>query len=316
MMSQQSQTIPLISVVTPVYKEENNIIPFLDRIVPLLEKIGRYEIIFCMDPSPDGTERIIQDIIKQNINIKLLVMSRRFGQESATMAGIRHCSGNSCVTIDIDLQDPPELIPQMYARFCEGYDTVLMRRKSRDGETVSKKIIAFAGYRFINAIANVPIPNDISDFRLISRRVINQLSNLKEARYFMRGLIHYIGYKHSIIEYDRAARHQGVTHYNRYFGSLKSALDGIFGFSIAPLTAIWCLGLLVCIGSIILTILIGIGFIDGLTIIATSIFFLGGVQLIALGILGEYIGRIYDEVRARPNYIIDRAINIHSQTSS
>ena len=307
----------LISVVVPVYKEEASIRPFLERMVPVLESIGAYEIIFCLDPSPDRTEAVIMEAIAANASIRLLIFSRRFGQAPATVAGIRHCSGEACVTIDVDLQDPPELIPQMYAKLHEGYDVILTRRKSRSDESFLKKLTAFAGYRLINAIADVPIPTDTGDFRMISRRVINELSRMKEGHHFLRGLVNYIGFSHATVEYDRDGRFTGDTKYHAHCGSLRMALDGVFGFSSVPLSLVLWLGLFVCcisaavmLYTFITAIFFAVPYPRGLPTMTIAMLFIGGVQLISIGILGEYIGRIYDEVRGRPNYIVDRAVNI------
>lgn len=308
---------PLISVVVPVYKEEESIRPFLVRIVPVLEKIGTYEIIFCLDPSPDRTEQVVMEAIAENPSIGVLTFSRRFGQAPATMAGLRHCSGENCVMIDVDLQDPPELIGAMYAKLCEGYDVVLTRRKSRKGESLIKKATSYLGYRLIRSIASVNIPADTGDFRVISRRVMDEIARLKEGHSFLRGLVNYVGFRHTIIEYNRDERCDGEAKYHRYFGSLKIALDGIFGFSNVPLTVVFWLGLLVCCASVALiffTVLNKLLFASpyplGVPTMTIALLFIGGVQLISIGIIGEYIGRIYDEVRARPNYIVDKAVNI------
>ena len=172
---------PLISVVVPVYNEINNIRPFLARTVAVLERLGTYEIIFALDPSPDGTEQVIRDETTQNPNIGLIVLSRRFGQPAATMAGILNCRGQWCAVIDIDLQDPPEVIEAMWHKAQEGFDVVVARRAARQGETLIKLMIARVGYRLINKLAEVPIPLDTGDFRVISRRVIEELRCLRES---------------------------------------------------------------------------------------------------------------------------------------
>lgn len=171
---------PLISVVVPVYREETNIRPFLTRLVPVLERLGTYEVIFALDPSPDATERVIRDEIVHNPNIGLMVFSRRFGQPAATMAGILNCRGRWCAVIDVDLQDPPEVIEPLWRKAQEGFDVVTARRATREGETWLKLLVARLGYRFINQIAEVPIPRNTGDFRIISRRVIEELRGLNE----------------------------------------------------------------------------------------------------------------------------------------
>src|SRR5580692_1215094 len=211
---------PVISVVVPVYNEQSNIRPFLARTVPVLERIGTYEIIFALDPSRDETERVIRDEIARNPNIGLMVFSRRFGQPAATMAGILNCRGHWCAIIDVDLQDPPEVIEQLWHKAEEGFDVVTARRASREGETVIKRVVAHLGYRAINKLAEVPIPADTGDFRLISRRVIEELRGLNETHGFLKGLVPLVGFPQGEVLYDRDARAGGVSKYNRFIGTV------------------------------------------------------------------------------------------------
>jgi dolichol-phosphate mannosyltransferase len=308
---------PMISVIVPVYQEELNIRPFLVRTVPVLERLGRYEIIFALDPSPDGTERVIRDEIAKNKNIGLLLFSRRFGQPAATMAGILNCGGQWCVVIDVDLQDPPELIEQLYRKAAEGFDVVTARRASRQGETLVKRVVSEFGYSVINAIAEVPIPRNTGDFRLINRRVIEELRGLSESHGFLRGLVSLVGFSQTEVTYERDARHAGAGNYNRYLGSMKIGLNGIIGFSTFPLQimmwagfGIAALSALAIFLVIILKIIEGDEYPMGIPTVTVLVLFIGGVQLAAVGVLGEYIGRIYDEVRRRPLYIVDRAVNV------
>jgi polyisoprenyl-phosphate glycosyltransferase len=308
---------PTISVVVPVYKEENNIRPFLARTVAVLERLGAYEIIFALDPSPDGTERVIRDEITRNPNIGLMVFSRRFGQPAATMAGILNCTGRWCVVIDVDLQDPPELIETMWRKAQEGFDVVTARRKSREGETLVKRTVAGLGYKLINRIADVQIPPNTGDFRVMNRRVIEELRGLNESHGFLRGLVSLVGFSQTEVTYERDARHAGAGNYNRYLGSLKIGFNGIFGFSTFPLQvmmwtgfSIAALSALAILVVIALKIAEGDEYPMGIPTITVLVLFIGGVQLAAVGILGEYIGRIYDEVRRRPPYIVDRAVNV------
>ena len=198
-----------ISVVVPVYKEEGNILPFLERLVPVLEDIGTYEIIFCMDPSPDNTENVIKSAIKNNPSINLICFSRRFGQPSAVMAGIHHCRGESCVVIDVDLQDPPELIRDLHAKMREGYDVVYAQRRSRKGETMVKLLVSHLGYKLINKISDVDIPRNTGDFRILSRRVVEELKRLRESHGFLRGMVAFVGFPQSSVLYDRDERAHG-----------------------------------------------------------------------------------------------------------
>ena len=308
---------PLISVVVPVYKEENNIRPFLARAVPALERLGSYEILFALDPSPDNTERVIREEVAQNPNVGLMVFSRRFGQPAATMAGILNCSGRSCAVIDVDLQDPPELIETMWHKAEEGFDVVTARRQSREGETLIKRVVSGLGYRLINQIADVKIPPNTGDFRLINRRVIEELRGLNESHGFLRGLVSLVGFSQTEVMYERDARHAGAGNYNRYLGSLKIGFNGVFGFSTFPLQLMMWVGFSIAALSafaifvvIALKIALGDEYPMGIPTVTVLVLFIGGVQLAAVGVLGEYIGRIYDEVRRRPPYIVDRAINL------
>ncbi len=308
-------------MVVPVYKEEGNIGPFLDRLVPVLEKIGSYEIVFCLDPSPDRTERFILDAIERNPNIGLLVFSRRFGQPSAVMAGIRYCSGNTCVVIDVDLQDPPELIAQLYAKLREGYDVVYAKRRSRKGETVLKRLVSYLGYKLINSVTDVAIPRDTGDFRIMSRRIVEHLGTLKEGHGFLRCFVAFVGFPHSFIEYDRDARAYGKGNYNRYLGSLKIGFNGLIGFSNFMLNAMLLTGLAITAGCFMLAagivisrFVFEVDYPVGTPTIIILILFMGGVQLISVGVLGQYVGRVYDEVKGRPPFIVDRAVNLSALT--
>ena len=201
--AQGSGREPLLSLVVPVYKEERNIRPFLARAVPVLERLGSYEILFCLDPSPDRTEEMIREEIARNPRIGLLVLSRRFGQPAATMAGILNCRGRWCVVIDVDLQDPPEMIETLLHRADEGFDVVTARRATREGETWAKKLVARIGYRVINEIADVQIPRNTGDFRIMSRRVVEELRALSERHGFLRGLVSLVGYPQTEVFYER-----------------------------------------------------------------------------------------------------------------
>jgi dolichol-phosphate mannosyltransferase len=311
-----SATVPLISLIVPVYKEERNIQPFLERAEPVLDRLGPYEIIFCLDPSPDQTEAVILKEIERNPRIGLLVFSRRFGQPAATMAGILNCRGDWCAVIDVDLQDPPEVIEELFAKAREGYDVVTARRSSREGETLAKRAVSEFGYTVINRLADVKIPRNTGDFRLMSRRVVEELRGLSETHGFLRGLVALVGFRQGEVIYKRDFRLSGAGNYNRYLGSLKLGLNGIIGFSTKPLQIMMWTGfgiaLLSAIGIVavvILKIVQGDAFPIGLPTITVLVLFMGGVQLAAVGVLGEYIGRTYEEVRRRPPYIVDRAIN-------
>ena len=305
-----------ISVVVPVRDENENIKPFLQRTENVLNVIGKsYEIIFALDPSSDNTEKVILDEIKRNKNIKLLVFSRQFGQPAATIAGILNCKGSYCVIIDVDLQDPPEVIEQLYKKIVSGYEAVYAKRKNRKGETIFKKIISSFGYFLINKLSDVPIPKDTGDYRIITRKVINHLKELNESHGFLRGMVAFVGFNQSFIEYDRDHRRAGKSKYNKFLGSLKIGFNGLIGFSSRPLFLMSIVGFVIALLSFLLGIwyffqkILGINLTLGLTTTVILISFFAGVQLLGLGLLGEYVGRIYDEVKKRPKYILDKKIN-------
>jgi glycosyltransferase involved in cell wall biosynthesis len=305
-----------LSVVIPVYNEETSIKPFLERAVATLIKMGvDYEIIFSMDPSIDNTEHIITDEIALNRNIKLLVFSRRFGQPSATIAGILESRGRYCAVIDVDLQDQPELLGDMYAKILDGYDVVYAKRRTRKGETLVKRVVASLGYWVINRLSSVSIPENVGDFRIISRRVIEELRCMADADGFLRGLIAYIGFPQTYVLYDRDERYSGIGNYNRFTGSIRIGLNGIVGFSSKPLFLMSILGLFFSL----LGFIVGFWYLmqkilfdnlsPGLPTTIIAICFFSGLQLLGLGLIGEYIGRIYDAVKNRPKYIISKKIN-------
>ncbi len=303
-----------LSVVVPVYKEENNIEPFLSRMVPILEKITQeYEIIFSLDPSPDRTAELILAFREKNSRIKLLQFSRRFGQPMATKAGMKYASGDAVVVIDVDLQDPPELIAEMVQKYKTGYDVVYAQRSHREGETLIKRFVAWAGYKVISRIAEVEIPPNTGDFRLMSRRAVDEVNRLKESHGFLRGMVAVVGFKQGAIQYERAARFAGKGNYNRFFGSVRIGLNGLVCFSNYLLTLSSILGFVTAgfaflLGFVYFLFKIGgADFPVGNPTIVILVLFLGGVQLISVGILGEYIGRIYDEVKQRPQFVLDQA---------
>ena len=309
--------VPDISVVVPIYREEGTVRLFLKRIEPVLEQVGSYEIIFCYDPSPDRTKEIILEEIIRNPRIRLLSFSRRFGQPSAMMAGIHHCVGKTCVVIDCDLQDPPELIVDLYRKLNEGYDVVLAKRRKRDeGEPFVRTLMSYVGYRVINALADVEIPHDTGEFRIMNRRVLDELIRLRERHGFLRGLVAFVGFNQTSVEFDRTPRAAGTTNYQKYFGSIRIGLNGVIGFSNALLTATLLAGVaiagiafLIGLYVAVMSLVVGTVYPLGLPTLTLLIVFLGGMQLVAIGILGEYVGRIYDEVKQRPPYIVQDFLN-------
>jgi|ERR1043166_8032020 dolichol-phosphate mannosyltransferase len=303
----------LISIVVPVYKEEKNIPEFLSRVVTILDRItSDFEIIFSMDPSPDRTEEIILAHRSKDQRIKLLKFSRRFGQPMATLAGLQHASGDAVIVMDVDLQDPPELLTDMVMKWREGYDVVYAQRRGREGETWLKRIVAAGGYRLINKIADVNIPPNTGDFRLMGRRVVNEIVAMKESHGFLRGMVALVGFRQTSVPFDRPPRFEGAGNYNRFFGSLRIGFNGIFCFSNYALTLSTIFGFITAGFSFLLMAtylfykLMGWQILWGNPTLVILISFLGGIQLISVGILGEYIGRIYEEVKSRPKFIVDR----------
>jgi len=315
-MENLGSAFTILSVVVPVYKEEESIEPFLSRLLPVIANITtRYEVIFCMDPSPDGTEAVIFAAGEGNPNIKLLKLSRRFGQPAATMAGLMYAKGGRCVVIDIDLQDPPELIEKLYRKMDEGFDVVYAKRRNRDGETITKKLVSKIGYVVINALSEVKIPRDSGDFRILSRRVVEELRGLNETHGFLRGLVAFVGFNQTFVEYDRDKRLVGKGNYNRFLGSLRIGLNGLIGFSSKPLNLMSISGAIIAVISFLLGIwyflqhFFGTQLSPGLSTTVIFVSFFAGVQLLSLGLLGEYVSRIYDEVKRRPMYIVDKKMN-------
>jgi dolichol-phosphate mannosyltransferase len=302
----------LLSLVVPAYNEEDNVDRFYERTSAVLEGLDMdWELIFSVDPSKDRTEQCITLLHDKDSRIKMVRMSRRFGQPMATLAGLAATSGDAVVVIDCDMQDPPELIPELVARWREGYDVVYAQRRTRAGETLPKRIVAALGYRVINRIAEVDIPPNTGDFRLLSRRVVDNVVKLKESHGFLRGLVGFVGFPQTSVPYDRDPRAAGTSKYNRFTGSILIGLNGLIGFSRYPLQLISMVGLVISASAFVLAIvylgikLSGAGFPIGNPTIVILVSFFSGIQLLSLGVIGEYVGRIYDEVRQRPKYIVE-----------
>jgi glycosyltransferase involved in cell wall biosynthesis len=302
----------LVSVVVPCLNEEENIRPLYERLRPTLERAGvDFELIFSIDPSTDRTEEVIREVRTDDPRVKMVRLSRRFGQPAATIAGLRMSSGDAVVVIDADMQDPPELLGDMIARWREGFDVVYGQRRSREGETFAKRIIAAVGYRVIKRIAEVEIPPDTGDFRLMSRRAVDEVLRLHETHGFLRGLVALVGFPQTAVLYDRDPRAGGAGHYNRFWGSLRIGVNGIVGFSRYPLHVISLLGLVFFVFAMLLglTYLI-LAFANvkipwGNPTLVMLISLFSGIQLLSLGVMGEYVGRIYDEVKRRPMFVIE-----------
>jgi polyisoprenyl-phosphate glycosyltransferase len=301
-----------LSIVVPAFNEEENIQRVYDRLRKVLDGLDlEWELIFSVDPSSDRTEELILALREEEPRVKMLRFSRRYGQSMAMLAGLRVAVGDAAIVIDCDLQDPPELIPEMVRRWREGYDVVCAQRRTRAGESIAKRIIAAVGYRVMNRVADVEIPVNTGDFRLMSRRVYEHVVGLKEAHGYLRGLVGLVGYHQTSIVFDRDPRAAGTTKYSHAWGSWVEGLNGIVGFSRKPLqlislagTALAGVALLFALAFLVLK-LGGIRFPVGTPTVVIVVSFFSGIQLLSLGVMGEYVGRIYDESRDRPKYIVE-----------
>jgi dolichol-phosphate mannosyltransferase len=301
-----------LSIVIPAYNEESNVERVYERLSQVLAGLQvEWEIIFSVDPSTDRTEEMIVALRERDARVKMLRFSRRFGQPMATLAGMEAASGDATVVIDCDLQDPPELIGELVARWREGYDVVYAQRRTRAGETLPKRIVSAIGYRVIARIAEVEIPPNTGDFRLMSRRVVDNVVALKESHGFLRGLVGLVGFRQTSVLYDRDPRAGGTSKYNRFWGSLAIGFNGIIGFSRYPLQLISQLGIALAALAFLLAVVYlglkigGVGFPIGNPTIVIVVSFFSGIQMLSLGVIGEYVGRIYDESRQRPKYILE-----------
>lgn len=308
---------PEISVVLPVYNEEGGLQTLYDRLIAVLEPFGRtFELILVNDGSRDGSWAGIMALANRDPRVCGVNLSRNFGHQIAITAGMDLSRGRTVVVMDSDLQDPPELIPELYAKYEEGFDVAYAQRRTRDGETPFKKLTAKLFYRLIRRMTTIDIPVDTGDFRLMSRRVVDDLKTLQEHSRFVRGLVTWVGYNQAPVFYDRKPRYGGETKYP-FAKMLRFAIDGITGFSSEPLRFGSHAGLLFAMASLALMLGFtlyklagGQGLVPGWTSLIVALLFLGGVQLLAIGILGEYIGRIYEEVKRRPLYLVRDAVNL------
>ncbi|WP_013323630.1 glycosyltransferase family 2 protein [Gloeothece verrucosa] len=308
-MSLYSNHIEL-SIVVPLYNEAPNINKLFERLLWTLNSLNiTYEIVCVDDGSRDKTLERLREYHFRHPEIKVVALSRNFGKEIALTAGIDHAQGRAVIPIDADLQDPPELIEQLMAKWREGYEVVYAKRRVRQGETWFKRFSANAFYRVIERLSSIAIPRDTGDFRLLDRRVVEALKQLPERTRFMKGLFAWVGFKQTYILYDRLPRYKGQTKWN-YWKLWNFALDGITSFSLVPLKVWSYLGLILSLLAfayasflIARTLIFGID-VPGYASLMVTVLFIGGVQLISLGVIGEYLGRIYEEVKQRPLYLV------------
>ncbi|WP_302478768.1 glycosyltransferase family 2 protein [Ruegeria arenilitoris] len=307
---------PTLSVVIPMFNEEGALPDLFKRLGEVMEKIGEsYEIICVNDGSTDETARMLTEAHDRDSRIKVLNFSRNFGKEIALTAGLDATSGAAVIPIDADLQDPPELIAAFLEKWREGYDVVYGVRRSRDTDTVLKRWSAEKFYKFINMLSGVSIPANTGDFRLMDRRVVGAVVRLREHNRFMKGLFAWVGFRHAEVFYDRPERIAGKTKFN-YWRLWNFALDGITGFSTVPLRIAGYIGMLTAIGAIfygifltLRTLIYGID-VPGYASLMVAVLLIGGLQLIVLGVIGEYLGRLYEESRKRPLYIVESSLGL------
>ncbi|GMV32628.1 glycosyltransferase family 2 protein [Chloroflexi bacterium CFX5] len=301
------------SIIAPIYNEIDNLPELYRRVKEVMDSNGEaWELILVDDGSTDGSTEKIRELAAKDKTVRPVIFARNFGHQIAITAGWDYARGDAVVIIDADLQDPPEVILDLAKKWREGYEVVYAVRGEREGETWFKKFTAAAFYRLIYSITDVKIPVDTGDFRLMDRKVVNVLKQMQERHRFPRGMSAWVGFKQIGVTYNRAARHAGVTKYP-FKKMFRLAINAITGFSYFPLQVATFFGF-VSAGISILAIpvvaalrLAGSHFFEGQTTTLVSVLFLGGVQLISLGILGEYVGRLYDEAKGRPLYIVREA---------
>ncbi len=307
-----------ISLVIPMYFEEKVVEECYNRVSKVLKNLNNYEyeIIFINDGSKDKTQEILENISIKDKNVKIISFSRNFGHQAAVTAGLKETTGDAVIIMDADMQDPPEIIPDMIGLWENGNEVIYGKRKSRKGESKFKLLSAKVFYRFLNVLSDVDIPQDTGDFRLVDKKIVKKMNSLPEHNKFLRGLWSWLGFKQYAYEYERKERFAGKTKYPLK-KMLKLASDGIISFSTKPLKMVGILGIISIIISIIILIYALISYFcnlnnlsAGWTSLMCTITFFAGVQLLSLWIISEYIGRIYDETKGRPQYIIDKKINI------
>jgi polyisoprenyl-phosphate glycosyltransferase len=305
---------PTLSVVVPCYNEEGGIGAFHRCLAGVMERLREtWEVIYVNDGSRDATLRVMQELHRADQHVAVVNLTRNFGKEIALTAGLDHAGGAAVIVIDADLQDPPEVIPELVAAWREGNDVVYAKRRVRHGETFLKRATAGLFYRLMQRLGGVQMPRDAGDFRLMSRRAVDAVLRLRERHRFMKGLFAWVGFPSKAVLYDRAPRHAGKTSWN-YWRLWNLALEGITSFSVMPLKVATYFGLLVAVFAglysiqlIVRTLVFG-NPVAGYPSLMAVVLFLGGVQMVMLGVIGEYLGRIFNEVKQRPLYLIESVL--------
>jgi polyisoprenyl-phosphate glycosyltransferase len=302
---------PMISVIVPAFNEAAGLETFHQRLLRTLDRLESWEVVYVDDGSTDNTLVVIEALRQSDDRVAVISLSRNFGKETAMTAGMDHAAGDAVVVIDADLQDPPELIPDLVACWRAGFDMVYAKRRSRSGESWLKRKTASAFYRLMHRMGNLGLPEDTGDFRLMSRRVVDAVRQLREQHRFMKGLFAWVGYPTTFVLYDREARCSGISKLS-YWKLWNLALEGITSFTVMPLKAATYVGLGVAMLSaiyalqvIVKTLIIG-NPVAGYPSLMTVVLFLGGVQLMFLGVIGEYLGRVFNETKQRPLYLVQR----------
>lgn len=311
-MHTPDDTLPLLSLAVPFFNESGGVRHFFHRVEPILKNLEiSYEIVAVNDGSTDTTLAELLAERESNSAVRIIDLTRNFGKEAALTAALDHCLGRAVIPIDADLQDPPELIGDLLSKWHEGYPVVVAKRRRRDGEGILKRAAAHGFYRFFNQLSEVPIPSDVGDYRLMDRKVLDAVRALGERSRFNKGLFAWVGYRTAMIEFDREGRKTGASKWNLW-KLWNFALDGIFSFSTVPLRIWTYLGASIASASFAYALFILIRTLiygrdaeaPGYASLMVVILFLGGIQLISLGVLGEYIGRIFKETKARPVYLV------------
>lgn len=307
-------TEPQLSIVVPVYNEAANLEVLYASLHAVLEEMGRsYEVIFVDDGSSDGTFEVVKQLHEQNPAVKGYSFSRNFGHQTALFAGLSKSNGEVVISMDGDMQHPPDMIPVLLEKYEEGYDIVNTKRIDAKSTGLFKKLTSRWYYKMLNALSDVPIEPAAADFRLMNRKSVEALNSLPETHRFTRGLVGWIGFKQAIIPYQAAPRHAGSSKYT-FFKMLRFGLDGIVSFSVKPLRIAFYTGVMVSIAALLYAIyaimqhILG-STVEGWTSILVSVLFIGGVTLLSLGVIGEYIARIFNEVRRRPMYFFKDQTN-------